>query len=101
MGTESGICALDGSFAVILDVDVNAQRFASPVNWMNSELTERQRAQGLRKENANQHSAGKLRTPVRYCVGAAMDRRDEKVYNTNKQICTIVLNTVLRPRKES
>ena len=33
--TESGICALDGSFAVILDVDVNAQRFASPVNWMN------------------------------------------------------------------
>ena len=33
--TESGICALDGSFAVILDAAVNAQRFASPVNWMN------------------------------------------------------------------
>ena len=33
--TESGICALDGSFAVILDADVNAQRFTSLVNWMN------------------------------------------------------------------
>lgn len=33
--TESGICALDGSFAVILDAAVNAQRFASLVNWMN------------------------------------------------------------------
>ena len=33
--TESGVCALDGSFAVILDVDVNAQRFVSLVNWMN------------------------------------------------------------------
>ena len=33
--TESGICALDGSFAVILDSAVNAQRFASLVNWMN------------------------------------------------------------------
>lgn len=33
--TESGICALDGSFAVILDADVNAQRFASLLNWMN------------------------------------------------------------------
>ena len=33
--TESGICALDGSFAVFLDTDVNAQRFANVVNWMN------------------------------------------------------------------
>ena len=33
--TESGICALDGSFAVFLDADVNAQRFASLANWMN------------------------------------------------------------------
>ena len=33
--TESGICALDGSFSVILDADVNAQRFTSLVNWMN------------------------------------------------------------------
>lgn len=33
--TESGICALDGSFAVILDADANAQRFLSLVNWMN------------------------------------------------------------------
>ena len=33
--TESGICALDGSFAVILDAAVNAQRFASLANWMN------------------------------------------------------------------
>ena len=33
--TESGICVLDGSFAVILDADVNVQRFASLVNWMN------------------------------------------------------------------
>ena len=33
--TESGICALDGSFAVILDADVNAERFASVANWMN------------------------------------------------------------------
>ena len=33
--TESGICALDGSFAVILDAGVNAQRFKSLVNWMN------------------------------------------------------------------
>ena len=33
--TESGICALDGSFAVILDSAVNAQRFASLANWMN------------------------------------------------------------------
>ena len=33
--TESGICALDGSFAVILDAAVNAQRFASLVNWIN------------------------------------------------------------------
>lgn len=41
------------------------------------------------------------RTAVRSYVGGAMDRRDEKVYNTNKQICSIVLNTVLRPRKES
>ena len=33
--TESGICALDGSFAVILDSGVNAQRFVSLVNWIN------------------------------------------------------------------
>ena len=33
--TESGICALDGSFAVIFDVDVNVQRFVSWINWMN------------------------------------------------------------------
>lgn len=33
--TESGICTLDGSFAVILAADVNAQRFASLVNWIN------------------------------------------------------------------
>jgi drug/metabolite transporter (DMT)-like permease len=33
--TESGICALDGSFAVMLDAAANAQRFADPVNWMN------------------------------------------------------------------
>ena len=33
--TESGICALDGSFAVILDSGVNAQRFVSLVSWIN------------------------------------------------------------------
>ena len=33
--TESGICALDGSFAVMLEAAANAQRFADPVNWMN------------------------------------------------------------------
>ena len=33
--TESGICTLDGSFAVIFDVDVNVQRFVSWINWMN------------------------------------------------------------------
>ena len=33
--TESGICTLDGSFAVIFDADVNVQRFASWINWMN------------------------------------------------------------------
>ncbi len=33
--TESGVCALDGSFAIILDVSVNVGRFASAFNWMN------------------------------------------------------------------
>ena len=33
--TESGICVLDGSCAVILDPVANAQRFTSLVNWMN------------------------------------------------------------------
>ena len=33
--TESGICALDGSFAVVLDADVNAERFSNALNWMN------------------------------------------------------------------
>ena len=33
--TESGICALDGSFAVIVDAGVNAERFSDLVNWMN------------------------------------------------------------------
>ena len=33
--TESGICALDGSFAVILDAKANAVRFLDVVNWMN------------------------------------------------------------------
>ena len=33
--TESGICALDGSFAVIIDGDVNLERFSDVVNWMN------------------------------------------------------------------
>lgn len=33
--TESGTCALDGSFAVILDAQANLDRFLDPVNWMN------------------------------------------------------------------
>jgi len=33
--TESGTCALDGSFAVVLDMDVNAERFSDALNWMN------------------------------------------------------------------
>ena len=33
--TESGTCALDGSFAVVLDMDVNAERFSNALNWMN------------------------------------------------------------------
>ena len=33
--TESGICALDGSFAVIVDAGVNAARFSDLINWMN------------------------------------------------------------------
>ena len=33
--TESGTCALDGSFAVVLDADVNAERFSDALNWMN------------------------------------------------------------------
>ncbi len=33
--TESGICALDGSFAVIVDAGVNAARFSNLINWMN------------------------------------------------------------------
>ena len=33
--TESGICALDGSFAVVLDPEINVERFTSLLNWMN------------------------------------------------------------------
>ena len=33
--TESGICALDGSFAVVLDPEINVERFTSVLNWMN------------------------------------------------------------------
>ena len=33
--TESGICALDGSFAVVLDPEINLERFTSLINWMN------------------------------------------------------------------
>jgi len=33
--TDSGLRALDGSFAVVLDAGLNAQRFASLANWMN------------------------------------------------------------------
>ena len=33
--TDSGICALDGSFAVILDGNVNVQRFTSLLNLIN------------------------------------------------------------------
>ncbi len=33
--TESGMCALDGSFAVVLDGEINVQRFTSLLNWMN------------------------------------------------------------------
>ena len=33
--TESGLCFLDGSFAVILDIGVNAERFADLSNWAN------------------------------------------------------------------
>lgn len=33
--TESGVCALDGSFAVIVNAGVNAERFSNLINWMN------------------------------------------------------------------
>ena len=33
--TESGICALDGSFAVIVEAGVNVERFSNLINWMN------------------------------------------------------------------
>ncbi len=34
-GTESGYYALDGSFSVTLDGDINAERFLRPLNWLN------------------------------------------------------------------
>ncbi len=34
-GTESGYYALDGSFSVTLDVDINIERFVRPLNWFN------------------------------------------------------------------
>lgn len=33
--TEAGMCALDGSFAVMVDAELNAERFGSAMNWMN------------------------------------------------------------------
>lgn len=33
--TESGICALDGSFAVILDAQINSDRFSDLINLFN------------------------------------------------------------------
>ncbi len=34
-GTESGYYALDGSFSVTLDEDINVERFLRPLNWLN------------------------------------------------------------------
>lgn len=33
--TESGMCALDGSFAVLLDWESNSERFVNLTNWLN------------------------------------------------------------------
>lgn len=33
--TEQGYYALDGSFSVTLDADINIERFSRPVNWVN------------------------------------------------------------------
>lgn len=33
--TEQGYYALDGSFSVTLDADINLERFSRPVNWVN------------------------------------------------------------------
>lgn len=33
--TDSGFYAIDGSFSVTLDADINAERFSRPLNWLN------------------------------------------------------------------
>lgn len=33
--TDSGYYAIDGSFSVTLDVEINAERFLRPLNWLN------------------------------------------------------------------
>ena len=33
--TDSGFYAIDGSFSITLDVDINAERFSRPMNWLN------------------------------------------------------------------
>ena len=33
--TDSGFYAIDGSFSITLDADINAERFSRPMNWLN------------------------------------------------------------------
>jgi len=33
--TDSGFYAIDGSFSITLDADINAERFSRPLNWLN------------------------------------------------------------------